>query len=628
MKRLLSFITAALMLVLTPFAALAADELHLNSESSFSMSTIFAGAISIVLVLALLVFISKLYVRATKETAFVRTGFGGEKVVKDGGALVLPVLHEVIEVNMNTLRIEVSKTQKDALITQDRMRVDVKADFYLRVAPNAAGIAMAAQTLGSRTTRVDELRELIESKFVDVLRSVAAEMTMVTMHEKRSDFVQRVQNNVANDLEKNGLELESVSLTGFDQTDLEFFNENNAFDSEGRARLTKIIEEKRKETNDIQQENRIKIEKRNLEAERESLDIQKCEEEARLSQEQALEFKRSEQRAEIAKQREVKMREEREAEIAKERAIETAEIEKNKDIETREIEKHKAIEQARIQQQRDIEVAEQEKHIAVAAKSEEESAARARAAEAEKNKVEKEEAVITARQVAEANRRKEIEVIDARKEAEREAVGVTVQAEAEKRAAEDKASAILIEARASADAKKLQAEADEKVYAVDAAGKQALYEAENVLRDEQIALQKSLATLKVLPEIVAQAVKPLENIDGIKILQGYGGFGGSVASGSQVAQGGLAEQVTAAALSYRAHAPLVDSLLSEVGIIQKGGSLQDLVAGASTALGVTAASDLHDTDKPAAESAVVESTKVESETSDKKADKKHRKEHN
>jgi len=72
--------------------------------------------------------------------------------------------------------------------------------------------------------------------------------------------------------------------------------------------------------------------------------------------------------------------------------------------------------QSRIQQQRDIEVAEQEKRIAVAAKSEEESAARARAAEAEKLKVEKEEAVITARQVAEANRRKEIEVIDARKE--------------------------------------------------------------------------------------------------------------------------------------------------------------------------------------------------------------------
>ncbi|QSX40027.1 flotillin family protein [Shewanella cyperi] len=546
------------------------------------MGTSFVLLIAGIIVVGLLVIgliFAKLYRRATKETAFVRTGFGGEKVVKDGGAIVLPVLHETIAVNMNTLRIEVEKTQKDALITKDRMRVDVKADFYLRVAPHAEGISMAAQTLGTRTTRVEELKKLMESKFVDVLRAVAAEMNMTEMHEQRADFVQRVQNNVANDLEKNGLELESVSLTGFDQTELGFFNENNAFDAEGRARLAKIIEEKRKETNDIQQENRIKIELRNLEAEKESLEIKKSEEEARLVQQQALEFKRAEQKAEIAKQREQKAREEREAEIAKERAIESAEIEKTKDIETREIEKRKAIEQARIQQQRDIEVSEQEKQIAVAAKSEEESAARARAAEAEKLKVEKEEAVITVRQVAEANRRKEIEVIDARKEAEREAVGVTVEAEAEKRAAEDRSAAILTEARAAADAKKLKAEADEKVYAVEAAGKQALYEAENVLRDEQIALQKSLAILKALPEIVANAVKPLENIEGIKILQGYGS-GSVLGSGEAQAQGGMAEQVTSAALNYRANAPLVDAMLRELGLVDKDkGELKDLLTG-------------------------------------------------
>ncbi|QLE83958.1 flotillin family protein [Shewanella sp. Scap07] len=543
---------------------------------------IIAGAVLLGMLVIGLIF-AKLYRRASKEMAYVRTGFGGEKIVKDGGAIVLPVLHETIAVNMNTLRIEVEKMQKDALITKDRMRVDVRADFYLRVAPSAEGISMAAQTLGSRTTRVDEVKKLMESKFVDVLRAVAAEMTMTEMHEQRSDFVQRVQNNVANDLEKNGLELESVSLTGFDQTDLQFFNENNAFDAEGRARLAKIIEEKRKETNDIEQENRIKIEMRNLEAEKESLSIEQAEQEARLIQQQALDFKRAEQKAEILKQQEQKTREEREAEIAKERAIESAEIEKTKDIETREIEKRKAIEQSRIQQQRDIEVAEQDKQIAIAQKSEEESAARAKAAEAEKVKVEKLEAVITTRQVAEANRSKEIEVIDARKEAEREAVGITVQAEAEKRAAEDKSSAILIEAKASADAKMLKAEADEKVYAVEAAGKQALHEAENVLSDEQIELQKSLAVLEALPEVVKQSVKPLENIEGIKILQGYGATGSDgTQSGviAQTGQAGIAEQVTSAALNYRANAPVVDAMLRELGLVDadKGG-LNDLLNG-------------------------------------------------
>ena len=513
--------------------------------SSLPSILFIAGAIVVGLIVIGLIF-AKLYTRATKETAFVRTGLGGEKVIKDGGAIVLPVVHEIIPVNMNTLRIEVEKIQKDALITKDRMRVDVKADFYLRVAPNANGISMAAQTLGTRTTRAEEVKKLMESKFVDVLRAVAAEMSMTEMHEQRADFVQKVQQSVANDLEKNGLELESVSLTGFDLTDLQFFNENNAFDAEGRARLTKIIEEKRKETNDIQQENRIFIEQRNLAAEKQSLEVKRDEEEARLAQEQILAFKRQEQKAEIAKQREMKEREEREAEIAKNRAIEAAEIEKSREIETQEIAKRQALEHARIRQQQEVEVSEQIKQIAVATKSEEESAARAKAAEAEKAKVEKVEAVTTAKMVAEAERKKQIEVIDARKEAEREAVGITVEAQ----------------------------------------GKQALYEAENTLKTEQIELQKALAMLKILPELVAHAVKPLENIEGIKILQGYGQGNGVKGEHTVATAGsGLAEQVTQAALSYRANAPLVDSMLREVGLVDaEKGTLDDLVTGNSDIL--------------------------------------------
>merc|ERR1712000_355856 len=83
---------------------------------------IMIGAVVIGLLVIGFIF-ARLYTRATKETAFVRPGLGGEKVIKDGGALVLPVVHEVIPVNMNTLRIEVEKTSKDALITKDRMRV-------------------------------------------------------------------------------------------------------------------------------------------------------------------------------------------------------------------------------------------------------------------------------------------------------------------------------------------------------------------------------------------------------------------------------------------------------------------------------------------------------------------------
>ena len=67
----------------------------------------------------------------------MRTGLGGQKVVLDGGAFVLPIVHDVIPVNMNTLRLEVARGRDKALITKDRMRVDVIAEFYVRVQAEA-----------------------------------------------------------------------------------------------------------------------------------------------------------------------------------------------------------------------------------------------------------------------------------------------------------------------------------------------------------------------------------------------------------------------------------------------------------------------------------------------------------
>jgi uncharacterized membrane protein YqiK len=253
---------------------------------------IYAGTTLIALVIIGIV-IARLYQRASKEIAFVRTGFGGEKVVMNGGALVLPVLHETMPVNMNTVRLAVERKNADALITLDRLRIDVKAEFYVRVRPDREAIATAAQTLGMRTMQSEHLKELVEGKFVDALRSVAAGMTMNQLHEQRSEFVQKVQQVSSADLAMNGLELESVSLTGLDQTSIEHFNANNAFDAEGLTKLTEQIELRKKARNDIEQDTRVQIETKNLEAERQSLLIARDNEFARLEQEREIEVRRA-----------------------------------------------------------------------------------------------------------------------------------------------------------------------------------------------------------------------------------------------------------------------------------------------------------------------------------------------
>ena len=90
-----------------------------------------------VIVIAIIYWVMNwLYRRSTKEVAFVRTGFLGEKVVIDGGAFVWPIIHDITPVNMNTLPLEVVREKEQALITKDRMRVDVEAEFYVRVRPS------------------------------------------------------------------------------------------------------------------------------------------------------------------------------------------------------------------------------------------------------------------------------------------------------------------------------------------------------------------------------------------------------------------------------------------------------------------------------------------------------------
>ena len=550
------------------------------------------GLVVVILALVIMGFmIARLYRRSTKEVSFVRTGFRGEKVIMNGGAMVLPILQEIIPVNMNTLRLEVKRAADQALITRDRMRVDVMAEFYVRVKPTAESIATAAQTLGQKTMSPNELKELVEGKFVDALRAVAAEMAMEELHEKRVDFVQKVQQVVSEDLFKNGLELETVSLTGLDQTSFNFFNPQNAFDAEGLTKLTQTIEDRRKIRNDIEQETDLAIKTKNLEAERSRLQILREEEYAKMQQEREISVRKAEQLAEIATQEAAKKREAEEAQIAADREVELKRILTARDLENENIQKEQLIERAKVEQRKTVELAEQDRAIAVAEKSRAESEAKALADKARAEAVKAEEEVVTVRETQRAERVKAVELVNAAQEAQKEALALTVAAEAEKQAALDKAEAVRIaaeaeaekhrlQAKGEADAKVLLAQAQEQQYKVDAEGTRAVNEAANGVSLEQVEMQVRMALLRHLPDIIRESVKPMENIDDIKILQvnGLGSLAGVGASGDAASVGSsasLSDQVVNSALRYRSHAPLIDSLMGELGL--QGGDINALV---------------------------------------------------
>jgi uncharacterized membrane protein YqiK len=478
-----------------------------------------------------------LYLRSSKERAFVRTGFGGQKVVMNGGAFVLPIIHEVIPVNMNTLRLEVSRGRERAIITKDRMRVDVTSEFYVRVKAEGETIAAAAQTLGQRTLQPDQLKELVEGKFVDALRTVAAEMTMEDMHEKRGEYVKRVRAVVAADLLQNGLELETVSLTQLDQTAMEFFNPSNAFDAEGLTRLTETIETRKKKRNDIEQDTMIQIRNKNLDTERQALDIDRELEYARLAQERELEVRRAEQRAEVAREKATREQEAERAQIQARETVERARIASERAVEHERIDREKAIQELEIGRRQAIELAEQQRAIAVAEQSKAQSEAQAAADQARAKAVAEEEKVFTVREVELAQRKKLIDVS---------------QAEAE------------------ADSSRIRAMAAKIRHEVEAEGLTLMNKAANLLTPEarQSAMRRQL--IDKLEGIIRESVKPMERIEGIRVLH-VEGLGGGQGAGNGSGNGNIADSVVNSALRFRAQAPLVDQLLREIGV--QGGDL-------------------------------------------------------
>ena len=643
------------------------------------IAIIILAALSIAIVVYLLHW---LYRRSSKEVSFVRTGLSGEKVVLSGGAFVLPIVHNITTVGMRTLRIEVKRGGDKSFITKNRMRVEIVAEFYVRVTPTKEAVSIAAGTLGKRTMEPESLRDLVQGRFVDALGVVAAQMSMEEIQEKRGEYINAVKGIATESLSSTGLELEAVSLTGLDQAGLEVFDPSNAFDAEGLTQLTELIEagkkrrndieqdtaisiraknlegeqsaleidkekefsrllqereiakqrdkentdmavetakqerlaeeariqsaeeiekariqqqdtieverslreheltlqieERKKLRNDIERQTEIDIKEKNLEAEIKKLDIEKENEFARLQQQEEIAVRSAKQKANVVKEESERYYESEQAQLISEENVKKLKIEQQRSIETTRIENEEKTMVREIEKRKQLEIEERERELAVSEKYKlvlnadvEVELARAKAAEAE-------EKVISARNVEIAERKKTVELISAAQQAEREAIQLTVLANAEKEASQDREQAEQYTSLAS----KLR-------YEVDAAGKQLLNEAENMRSDasRRSALRMQLASN--LDSIIRESVKPMQNIDAIKILDvnGLPGFsdghsrgngrdsGGSGESGSptssdsaSVSGGSLADNVVNSALRYRAHVPFVDSLLQEIGM--------------------------------------------------------------
>lgn len=521
--------------------------------------------------------LSKLYQRSTTELSFVRTGFLGERVAISGGALVIPVLHEVTRVNMNTIRISLSHHNENALITQDRLRVNVDADFYVRVKPEKQAVAAAARTLGSKTTSVDGMRLLLEARFNDALRTAAAEQPMEALHEARGRFSARVRELASLGIDASGIEIDSVSISKLDQASREFFNPNNAFDAAGLTKLTAEIEERRRKRNEIERDSQVAIQRKNLAAEQQMFELQKEEEYARLQQEREIAIRRAQQQSQITVETAEMKRSSQVAEVnaneavekarlASERTLREDKVRLEQQIKEIEIQRAIAIEMAETERRKTLELAQQTTEIEIAEHSKARNEAQAEAEASRALAVKAEESVISVREIERAEREKALALVAAAREVEAKGLAVVQQAEAEQQAATRRAGTVRVLAEAEAEAERLRQASNDLRLEVEARGRRAINEAENIATPEAMALRGRLAAIDRIEAVVRESAKPLEHISDIKIVH-VDGLGGQVAGDAgAVGATSISDQVMNSALKYKLQAPLVDALLGAAGI--------------------------------------------------------------
>jgi len=551
-------------------ARLDGGSLHMDG---LILAAVAAGGIFILLLVFMATY-KALYKRASADLAFVRTGQGMAKVIVDGGSFVIGFLHSIKWINLETMRLLVTRHGKDALITKDKFRVDISVEFYIRVEPKEEQILKAARSLGDKSLTPETVKQLVEAKLIGALRAVAATKNMLELHTERQKFEDSVQEGLRLDLERNGLNLESVAITHLDQTDKGALDPNNVFDAEGLKLITEATEKARKEKNEIQRNAELAIKEKDVATDiavrakvaenelknnqiRQATEVQvklqvvdaekkKLEADRDLEVASAMQFKEVEtykaqqagetQRFKYEQEQAVKSRE-----IEKERAVAEANI--GKDLRVQEanlakdtllISKKREMQEAQIGMDLAIERAKRDKDIGIIQKVREQEAAEAEKLGTVAEREKAEQNVLTVQKTAEAERERQVAVLQQRALSEQQQIEKQISADANAYEIRKRAEAEALAAEQQAAAIERLAVAKQREAEAHAEGQRRLFDAKNQVTQNVLIQEVVLRLIETSPTLVRELMKPAEKISDIKILNvtGGGGAGGSSSEGN------------------------------------------------------------------------------------------------
>lgn len=462
------------------------------------ISLLLIGGIVFIIFIILFAF-ATFYKKIPQGKAIVRTGVGGGKVAFNKGMYVIPILHRMEIMDISVKKLQIDRMEHDGLICKDNIRADIKVAFFVRVNKSVDDVLNVAQIIGTeRASDVETLRNLFEAKFSEALKTVGKKFDFIELYEARREFRTEILNIIGTDL--NGYILDDCAIDYLEQTEITFLSAQNILDSQGIKKITELTAEQNIKANLIKREEEKIIKKQNVEAREAILELERQMAEKEEKQRREIDNIKARENAEIMKVRE----EERlKAETVKIRTDESLAIqEENKLRQIIIAEKNKqrtdAVETERVEKDRALEATEREKIVTLAQIEKEKTIEVERKniqdvikerVRLEKGVVEEQQGIKDLEAFREVERTKIVGITEASREAEEKLIYTVKAAEADKKAAEEKAKQLVIDAEAKKEAAVKQAEA-RKILA-DA---QAREEATLGLSEAEVMIAKAEAT--------------------------------------------------------------------------------------------------------------------------------------
>ena len=425
------------------------------------------------LIFGFFVLFKAFYIKVPQGTALIVNDMSATPKVHFTGALVYPVIYLKEFMKISLITLEVDRRGKDGLICRDNLRADITVAFYLRVNETQEDVLKVAKAIGvDRASDRAAVNELFNAKFSEALKTVGKQFDFVQLFEERQSFRDRIVEVIGNDL--NGYVLEDVAIDYLEQTPKMSLDPTNILDAEGIRKITQLTAAQNVITNELERNEELAIKKKNVETREATLALERQQADAEARQKREIETIRAREEAETLKvreeerlkaeqariqtQQELDIRAEnhqREVEVAQQNrqravVIEVEKVTRAKDLEI--VAREREVELQRIEKEKALE--EERKNIA--------AVVRERVA-VEKTVAQEEERIKEVREVSEAERLKQVTVLQAQAEAEQELVRQVKQAEADETRSKHKAVEINNLAQAELEAAAKQAEAKKRL---------------------------------------------------------------------------------------------------------------------------------------------------------------------